>query len=228
MFFSNDESKTDDYFKKKRREMVEFQLRSRDIDDVRVWNAMGEVPREAFVPKLVEQQAYGDGPLSIGCGQTISQPYVVAFMAQELKLNGEEKVLEVGAGSGYGAAVLSRLASEVHTVERLGELAEDARERLTRLGYRNVTVHHSDGSLGLEEFSPYDGIVVTAGARHLPQPYVHQLAEGGRIVIPIGSSTRSQQIFRYTKQGAELLEENLGSFAFVPLIGEESWDELEN
>ena len=207
-----------------RHAMVEFQIAHRGIKDRRVQQAMGNVPREEFVPDAFREEAYADWPLPIGYGQTISQPFTVAYMAQAALLEGPERVLEVGSGSGYGAAVLSQLAAVVHSVERVPELADAAARRTKRLGYANVTVHVANGTLGLREHAPFDAIVVTAAAEALPEPYGKQLSEGGRIVIPIGKST-SQFMYRFTKRNGELDAENLGGFAFVPLIGEYGCDE---
>ena len=206
-------------FIQQRLRMVETQIENRGICNPRVLAAMESVPREEFVPENLRGEAYDDGPLPIGQGQTISQPLTVAFMAQALKLTGEEKVLEIGTGSGYGAAVLARLAKEVHTVERLPALADGARERLRRLGFTNVHVHIGDGSLGWPEEAPYQAICVTAAPATVPRTLQAQLAEGGRLVIPVGDSHRSQEMMRYTLLGGKLLAENLGTFSFVPLIG---------
>jgi protein-L-isoaspartate(D-aspartate) O-methyltransferase len=206
-----------------RRLMVEQQLRQRGLSDPRVLSAMARVRREDFVPADMQLHAYDDAALGIAHGQTISQPYTVAFMAEALELEGNEKVLEIGAGSGYGAAVLSLLAREVHTVERIPELAEDCRRRLKRLHYDHVKVHTADGSLGLPAEAPFDAIVVTAAAPSLPASYVEQLVMGGRIVIPIGHSLSSQQMRRFTRLPEGLLDEDLGAFAFVPLVGEFGW-----
>ncbi len=206
-----------------RQAMVERQLSTREIDDPRVLRAMGEVPREAFVPLELRAAAYEDRPLPVGFGQTISQPYTVAYMCQALRLRGDERVLEIGTGSGYGAAVLGRLAAEVHSIERVPELAEQARQRLESLGYTNVWVHLGDGTEGLAEWAPFDAILATAGGYELPEPYVDQLAEGGRIVIPLGHHQDSQTMWRFTKRGRELDQEGLGRFAFVPLIGAWGW-----
>jgi protein-L-isoaspartate(D-aspartate) O-methyltransferase len=176
-----------------------------------------------FVPPQHAEAAYADGPLTIGQGQTISQPFTVAFMAEALLLKGDENVLEIGTGSGYGAAVLSRLARTVHTIERHADLAQTAREHLQRAGYDNVEVHVGDGTLGLPEFAPFDGIVVTAGADSLPPAYMLQLAEGGRIVIPIGPERTAQMMCRFTRRGEHFPCEKLGYFAFVPLIGQYGW-----
>lgn len=210
-------------FAELRRRMVEHQLAGRGISDQRVLQAMTEVPREEFVPVSMRKSAYDDGALPIGHGQTISQPFTVAFMCEALRVQPDETVLEVGTGSGYGAAVLSRIARTVHTVERIPELAQQARQRLERLGYDNVKVHLANGSLGVSQAAPFDAIVVTAGAERLPQAYLDQLAAGGRIVIPLGSTPHSQSMFRFTRQNSELAAENLGGFMFVPLIGAEGW-----
>jgi protein-L-isoaspartate(D-aspartate) O-methyltransferase len=206
-----------------RSRMVKRQLASRGISDERVLEAMREVPREEFVPQSLRNVAYDDGALPIGRGQTISQPFTVAFMCEALRVQPADALLEVGTGSGYGAAVLSRIARTVHTVERIPELAAEARQRLQRLGYHNVTVHLADGSLGVPEAAPFDGIIVTAGAERLPQAYLDQLAEGGRIVIPLGRTPHNQSMFRFTRRDSELAVDNLGGFLFVPLIGEEGW-----
>jgi len=202
-----------------RQRMVETQVERRGIRDSRVLAAMETVPREEFVPEHLRERAYEDGPLPIGQGQTISQPLTVAFMAEALQLTGGERVLEIGTGSGYGAAILGRLAKEVHTVERLPALAEGARERLERLGFANVHVHLGDGSLGWPEAAPYQAICVTAAPAAVPKTLQDQLAAGGRLVIPVGDTHRGQQMMRYTLRGGELLEEELGEFSFVPLIG---------
>jgi protein-L-isoaspartate(D-aspartate) O-methyltransferase len=200
--------------------MVDTQLRSRRIHDARVLEAMSTVPREEFVPAEASHCAYGDTPLPIGCGQTISQPYTVAFMCQALQLEGNEKVLEIGTGSGYGAAVLSKLADQVCTIERISSLAGLARERLERLAYSNVHVRVANGTLGLPEEAPFDGIVVTAAAAGVPWRYLEQLAEGGRLVIPLGESFMGQTLYRFTRNEGRLLVADLGGFAFVPLVGE--------
>ena len=203
---------------RERQEMVDSQMAARGIDDPRVLAAMAEVPREEFVPRELRDQAYRDQPLPIGCDQTISQPLTVAFMAAALHLRGWEKVLEVGTGSGYGAAVLSHLGREIHTIERIPALARQARQVLQRLGFRNVQVHVGDGSQGLPAHQPFDAICVTAAAEELPAAYGEQLAEGGRIVIPVGPCHRRQEMLRYTKRDCGLYAEELGEFSFVPLI----------
>lgn len=210
-----------------RQQMVEQQIVHRGIHDRRVLEAMASVPREEFVPLKRRHLAYTDQALPIACGQTISQPYTVAFMCQALKLRGGERILEVGTGSGYGAAVLSQLGAKVVTVERIPFLATSAAELLAKLGYDNVEVHTADGSLGWPASAPYDAIVVTAGAADLPAPYVEQLKEGGRIVIPIGPLNDGQRMCRFTRRGADVVTEDLGPFAFVPLIGKHGWNSAE-
>ncbi len=199
--------------------MVRSQLETRDIVDPRVLAAMAKVPREEFVAAGYQDQAFADCALPIECGQTISQPYTVAFMCQAACISPSDKVLEIGTGSGYGAAVLSQLCRDVHTIERIPQLAEQARERLQRLGCTNVQVHVANGTLGLPEHAPFDVIVVTAAAEALPQPYLEQLQEGGRIIIPLGSSGYGQSMYRMTRSHGSMQVDNLGDFAFVPLIG---------
>lgn len=208
-----------------RHRMVEQQLRARGIVDERVLEAMHAVPREEFVPPELREAAYDDCPLPIGHGQTISQPFTVAFQCEALQLTGSERVLEIGTGSGYAAAVLSHLAAEVFTVERLPIVAKDAAARLNRLGYSRVHCRPADGTLGWKEHAPYEGIVVTAGGNSMPQPLLEQLAPGGRIVMPIGDLTGGQVMYRFTKLPNELRVENLGAFSFVPLIGRYGWSE---
>lgn len=205
-----------------RHNMVVQQLERRGIRDPRVLEAMEWVPREEFVPPELVDQAYEDRALPIGLEQTISQPYTVAFMCQEARVGPDDKVLEIGTGSGCGAAVLSLLAREVHTIERIAELFLAARERLTRLGYKNVEVYLNDGTQGLPQQAPFDAIIVTAGAESLPAAYQEQLAEGGRLVIPIGPPAY-QQMVRITRHGDQFDRVDLGSFGFVPLVrGSES------
>jgi protein-L-isoaspartate(D-aspartate) O-methyltransferase len=203
--------------------MVEYQLRRRGIVDERVLQAMLSVPREEFVSEGVS--AYDDCPQPIGFGQTISQPYTVAFQCEALQLHGDERVLEIGTGSGYSAAVLSHLAKEIYTVERIPGLAQKAGQTLSRLGYANTHVFTANGTLGLPDHAPFAAIVVTAGGVALPEPYLEQLSTGGRIVIPIGDYLAGQVMYRFTKLQEKTRVENLGSFAFVPLIGHYGWDE---
>lgn len=205
--------------------MVKDQLCGRGITDERVLLAMSHVPREEFVAEDLRDRAYDDCPLPIRFDQTISQPFTVAFQCQALQLDGGERVLEIGTGSGYAAAVLSQLAREVFTVERIPGLTADAKETLQRLGYDNVQVFTANGTLGLPDHAPFDAIVVTAGGTTLPKPFLEQLAMGGRIVMPIGESLYSQSMYRFTKQCDEVNVEDLGGFAFVPLIGRYGWND---
>lgn len=216
-----------DRFAELRKQMVEEQIACRGIHDERLLAAMLTVPREDFVPEKYRDLAYADRPLPIPRGQTISQPFTVAFMCQALELRGPERVLEIGTGSGYAAAILSQLAAEVITIERIPVLAETAAARLAQGGYDNVQVHIADGTLGWSPAAPYDAIVVTAAASTLPQPYVDQLKEGGRIVIPIGPLSMGQTLCRFTRHANATRAEELGPFAFVPLIGEHAWNEDE-
>ncbi|MDX1600718.1 MAG: protein-L-isoaspartate(D-aspartate) O-methyltransferase [Anaerolineales bacterium] len=206
-----------------RSRMVERQLRSRDIHDDRVLEAMKSVPRHRFVPPEYQRSAYSDGPLPIGEGQTISQPYIVAYMTQLLELEPDDHVLEIGTGSGYQAAVLGHIAGEVYSVERVRSLAQQARQKLEDLGYGNIHVVQRDGSGGLPEHAPYDAIIVTAAAPDAPDPLKEQLADGGRLVVPVGS--RGGQILeRWTRRGDEVERERLAPVAFVPLLGDHGWE----
>jgi len=197
---------------------------SLEIADKRVLEAMRRVPREAFVPQDQYYAAYEDRPLSIGFGQTISQPYIVALMVQALELKGGDKVLELGAGSGYEAAILAELAREVVTVERISELVEGAKRALEKLGYSNVKVHLAGKELGWSDEAPYGAIIVSAGAPAIPQLLLNQLSFGGRLVIPVGSRWQ-QDLLKVTKRRKGNKVENLGGCYFVPLIGEGAWEE---
>ncbi len=203
----------------RRAQMVERQLAARGIADPRVLAAMGEVPRERFVAPELDERAYDDGPLSIGEGQTISQPYIVALMIEAAHLAPGERVLEVGAGSGYAAAVLSRIVGEVLAIERHGSLAEAAAGRIADLGYDNCRIVAGDGIRGLPEEAPFDAIIVAAGGEHVPMPLKQQLAVGGRMVMPVGDEM-SQVLRRLTRTAPDRWEEtDLAGVRFVPLIG---------
>ena len=209
-------------FEKAREEMIRYQIKGRGIKDKRVLWAMSMVPREKFVLKENEKEAYLDCPLPLGMGQTISQPYMVALMTQCLTLEGSECILEVGTGSGYQAAILSKLAKIVYTVERLKNLADRAEKIFKELEIKNVKVVGGDGTNGLKEYSPYDGIIVTAGAPEIPQSLINQLKERGRIVIPVGNSF-SQDLLLGKKEKGKLKIQNYGGCIFVPLLGKYGW-----
>lgn len=210
-------------FQVERDAMVRDQMRARGIVDERVLSAMASVPREEFVGANEVSAAYRDGPQDIACGQTISQPYMVAFTCEAARLRPTDRVLEVGAGSGYQAAVLGALAEEVHSVERHVELARHAAEVLQRLGMRNVFVHVGDGSRGLADFAPFDAILVAAAAPAMPHSLAAQLATGGRLIIPVGPREK-QRLCRYTRtRSGDLVEERLLSCRYVPLVGAEGW-----
>ena len=203
--------------------MISTQLVARGITDPLVLQAMREVPRERFVPASMVDRAYHDGPLPIGHGQTISQPYIVAAMTAAARLKPGVRVLEIGTGSGYGAAVLSRIAAEVYTVERVSALAADASARLSRMGYANVHVREGDGTLGWPEHAPYDAILVTASGPRAPEALLEQLAVGGRLVMPVGVSL-AQRLVRVTRTEADEYQyDDLEGVTFVPLIGAEGW-----
>jgi len=206
---------------KKRKAMVLEQIEERGIKDKRVLEAMEKVPRHKFVPEKYRPFAYGDYPLPIGEGQTISQPYIVALMTECLALEGDERVLEVGTGSGYQAAILSELAKEVYTIEILEPLAKRADELVQKMGYGNVKVKCGDGYLGWEEYAPFDGIIVTCAPDHIPQPLIDQLAEGGRMVIPVGETHFPQVLKLIEKREGKVVVQNIVPVQFVPMIGTE-------
>lgn len=214
-----------DAYLQQRRLMVEEQLRARGIRDERVLDAMARVPRHEFVPPEYRDEAYEDHPLPIGEGQTISQPFVVAAMLEALALRPEDLVLEVGTGSGYETAVLAELVRTVHSIERIASLAERAREVLARLGYSNIIVVHGDGSQGLPEAAPFDAIVVSAAAPHVPESLMDQLRDGGRLVIPVGSGF-AQELQLVRKIGDSSTVLYLDGVRFVPLIGREGFREV--
>ncbi len=208
---------------RERASMVQLQLIGRGVRDRRLLAAFSVVPREAFVDPAVADLAYDDSPLPIDEGQTISQPYVVALMIEALGVRRGDLVLEVGAGSGYAAAVLSRLADRVYAIERQPALAEAARDRLHRLGYDNVEIRTGDGTLGLPDAGPFDAILVSAGGPAIPQALIDQLAPGGRLVIPVGMP-REQRLLRVAKSaGGRVHREDLGQVSFVPLVGRAGW-----
>ena len=204
--------------------MVEDQIIARGITDTRVLSAMRTVPRHAFVPNNFLEEAYEDHPLPVGEGQTISQPYIVALMTSHLELTGKEKVLEVGTGSGYQAAILAKLAKEVHTVERIPDLAARANETLKKIGIKNVIVHTGDGSLGWPENAPYDCIIVTAAAPAVPAELTSQLKQGGRLIIPVGERW-SQMLEEWVRTETSLEKRDVLPVVFVPLLGKKGWQE---
>ncbi|RYH22290.1 protein-L-isoaspartate(D-aspartate) O-methyltransferase [archaeon] len=207
-----------------RRQMVLKQISNRGISDPKVLHAMATVPRHLFVPFEYANDAYKDHPMPIGFGQTISQPYIVAYMAECAKVVSTDKVLDVGTGSGYAAAVLSHLTRTVHTVEVVKQLHLEAKGTLERLGYHNVVCHFGDGSQGLASEAPFDAIIVAAGAPEVPKSLVDQLRVGGRLVIPVTSGVFGEDLMRITKmEGGEVKREHLGAVAFVPLLGKEGW-----
>ncbi|MFQ5683423.1 MAG: protein-L-isoaspartate(D-aspartate) O-methyltransferase [Candidatus Binatia bacterium] len=206
-------------FSQSRRDMVENDLRRQGIKDQRVLKAMTVVPRHLFVPEGQRAFAYANHPLPIGKGQTISQPYIVALMSELLELEGREKVLEIGTGSGYQAAVLSHLAGEVYTIEIIPSLAQTAKKRLARLRYSNVWVKLGDGFFGWKEKSPFDAILITASAQRIPEPLWHQLREKGRLVMPMRSAGNSQRLVRVRKVGGKRHVENVTGVIFVPMTG---------
>ena len=213
-------------FASQREAMVERQLRRRGITEPNILDAFRAVPREAFVSPEVAHLAYGDHPLPIEAGQTISQPYIVALMMQAAAIRAGDKVLEVGSGSGYAAAVISRIASRVIGIERQHELVELARERMQRLGYDNVAIAEGDGTLGWPGEAPYDAILAAASGSHIPRSLTDQLAPGGRLVMPVGEPGWVQRLLKATKGNDGLLQQSdLGEVRFVPLIGEEGWDD---
>ena len=211
-------------FDRMRAEMVARQLRPRGIEDPRVLAAMAAVPRHRFVSPGMRSSAYDDYPLPIGLGQTISQPYIVALMTQSLALSEDETVLEIGTGSGYQAAVLSKLCREVHSVERLPDLAGRAKALFAELEIGNVTVHLGDGTLGLPEFAPFGGIIVTAAAPEIAAPLLDQLGEGGRLVIPVGPQGM-QRLELWRKEGGRCTRQFVAHVTFVPLIGKHGWSD---
>ena len=202
--------------------MVEEQLRRRGISDPHVLEAMAKVPRHLFVPGNYQPAAYEDRPLPIGEGQTISQPYMVAVMTQSLELRGDERVLEIGTGSGYQSAILAELSQKVYTIERIPALMEGSRKILDELGYSNLFYRIGDGSKGWPEEAPFDGIIVTAGAPNTPETLKSQLAEEGKLVIPTGPRL-TQTLYKVTRKGGHFVEEEVTGCVFVPLVGDFGW-----
>jgi protein-L-isoaspartate(D-aspartate) O-methyltransferase len=210
-----------DPYMQKRQDMVDKDIKGRGVKDKKVLEVMGKIPRHLFVDEDLRDRAYADYPLPIGEGQTISQPYVVALMTEALRLKPTDRVLEIGTGSGYQAAVLSEIVKEVFTIEIRKNLADTASKRLKYLGYNNVKVKYADGYFGWKEYAPFDAIIITAAANHIPPPLIKQLKEGGRLIIPLGSTVYYQTLTLVTKKKKEELDvEQLGSVAFVPMIGE--------
>jgi protein-L-isoaspartate(D-aspartate) O-methyltransferase len=197
--------------------MVRFQIRGRGVRDQQVLAAMERVPRHEFVPQHLLDEAYEDRPLPIGYGQTISQPYIVALMTELLELEDTDRVLEIGTGSGYQAAILAEIVAEVYTVEIVEPLAREARVRLGRLGYENVKARHADGYFGWEEFAPYDAIVVTAAPDHVPAPLVEQLKDEASLVIPVGPAGGYQTLWKITRRGDKTVRRDVSGVLFVPL-----------
>ena len=213
-------SAEDPSFVAARKRMVERDLKGRDINDPKVLEVMGRVPRQLFVDNPLQSQAYDDHPLAIGEGQTISQPYIVALMTQILKIKPGEKVLEVGTGSGYQAAVLAEFTDRVYTIEIQPKLAQIAAERLKQLGYEKVHVKSGDGFFGWEEYAPFDAIMVTCAASHIPDPLIKQLKDGGKLVIPLGGTAYYQTLTLLTKKQGKTDLQQFGGVAFVPMTGE--------
>ena len=200
--------------------MIENDIKGRGIKDRKVLEVMGNIPRHLFVDEGLRNRAYSDYPLPIGEGQTISQPYVVASMTEALKLKSSDRVLEIGTGSGYQTAVLAEIVKEVYTIEIRKSLADMAAKRLKNLGYKNVKVKYADGYFGWQEYAPFDAIIITAAANHIPPPLIKQLKEGGRLILPLGSTVYYQNLTLVTKKKGDLDVEQMGSVAFVPMIGE--------
>jgi protein-L-isoaspartate(D-aspartate) O-methyltransferase len=210
-------------YKKARERMVERQMRARGIRDERVLQVMLSVPRHLFVSPDQRHAAYNDAPLPISHQQTISQPYIVALMTELLELKGDERVLEVGTGSGYQAAVLAQIARKVYSLERIHDLAVEARLLLSQLALENIEVLEVDGTLGLPEHAPYDAIIITAAAPHVPEPLKEQLCDGGRLVAPVGGRM-GQMLERWRREGDDFSHERIASVAFVPLLGIHGWE----
>lgn len=206
-----------------RERMIERLREHYKIGDERVLDAMRRVPRHLFVPDALKSQAYKDNALPIAANQTISQPFIVARMTELLELNNQSKILEIGAGSGYQSAILSQLAGRIYAIERVPQLAEEARRRLEKLNVNNVSLARADGTNGLDKHAPYDAILVAAGSPSLPEPLLKQLKTGGKLVIPIGDNQKAQKLIRVTRTASGFETEDFGDCSFVPLIGEHGW-----
>ena len=211
-------------FKLARERMVKNQLIARDIRDERVLQAMGKIPRHLFVQEALAGEAYNDHPVPIGEKQTISQPYIVALMTEALELKGSENTLEIGTGSGYQTAILAELSSRVYTIERIKSLLIKARKLLAKLGYDNILFKAFDGTLGWKEYAPFDAIMVTAGSPNIPKPFKEQMADNGRMIIPVGDRY-TQELIKITRKGEDFEQEGLGGCRFVNLIGVHGWKE---
>ncbi|MBI4824564.1 MAG: protein-L-isoaspartate(D-aspartate) O-methyltransferase [Nitrospirae bacterium] len=220
LLFSVTSAEVSDIYSERRRQMVEEDILAKGIRDELVLKAMRAIPRHLFVPRHYMDKAYGDYPLPIGEGQTISQPYVVALMTEALMLSPTDRVLEIGTGSGYQAAVLAELVKEVYTIEIRKGLSEEAERRLKEMGYRNIKVKHADGYFGWQEYAPFDAIIITASANHIPPPLIKQLKEGGRLIVPLGSTLYYQTLTLVTKKKAEIELTQMGPVSFVPMVGE--------
>ena len=215
--------KLQDEYEIPRRRMVAKLRDHYRIRNERVLEAMSVIPRHLFVPEAIKPQAYKDNALPIAAGQTISQPFIVARMTELLAVTPASKILEIGAGSGYQTAILAALAGKVFAIERIPQLAQQAQERIQALRFANVSLNCADGTNGWEIYAPYDGILVAAGSPHIPEPLVHQLKIGGRLVIPIGQDQKNQHLIRVTRTETKFKTEDFGACAFVPLIGEHGW-----
>jgi len=200
--------------------MIQNDIKGRGVKDKKVLDAMARIPRHLFVEERLRERAYADYPLPIGDGQTISQPYVVALMTEALRLRPGDRVLEIGTGSGYQAAVLAEIVKDVYTIEIRKSLADMAEKRFREFGYKNVNVKYADGYFGWEEYAPFDAIIITASANHIPPPLIRQIKEGGRLIIPLGNTVYYQMLTLLTKKKGDLDVEQMGSVAFVPMIGE--------
>jgi len=211
-------------FKLARERMVKNQLMARGIKDERVLQAMGKIPRHLFIQEALAGEAYNDHPVPIGEKQTISQPYIVALMTEALELKGSENTLEIGTGSGYQTAILAELSSRVYTIERIKSLLVKARKLLAKLGYNNILFKAFDGTLGWKEYAPFDAIMVTAGSPNVPEPLKEQLADNGRMIIPVGDRY-TQELIKITRKGENFEQEDLGGCRFVNLIGVHGWKE---